>query len=43
VQLPPNTRATVSLPSGRSEAGVEFRDAVEVGSGFREWFVAGFE
>lgn len=43
VQLPPNTRASVSLPSGRSESGVEFEDAVEVGSGYREWFVAGFE
>ena len=42
VRVPPNTKATVSVPKSRSEAGVEFQDAVEVGSGYHEWFVGGF-
>lgn len=43
VQLPPNTKATVSVPKGKIGSGFEFEDAVEVGSGSYEWFVAGFE
>lgn len=43
VQLPPNTRATVTVPSGRGDDGVETSDPVDVGSGYHEWFVPGYE
>lgn len=43
IQIPPNTKATVSVPNVRSESGVQFQEVIEVGSGFYEWFVAGFE
>jgi alpha-L-rhamnosidase len=42
VQLPPNTRATVTVPSGRGDGGVETSDPVDVGSGYHEWFVPGY-
>jgi alpha-L-rhamnosidase len=42
VQLPPNTRATVTVPSGRGDGGVETSDPVHVGSGYHEWFVPGY-
>jgi hypothetical protein len=40
VQVPPNTRATVTVPSGRGDNGVETSDPVDVGSGYHEWFVS---
>jgi hypothetical protein len=43
VQLPPNTRATVTVPSGRGDNGVETSEPVDVGSGYHEWFVSGYQ
>lgn len=42
VQIPPNTRAIVSVPSGRGDNGIVIGETVEVGSGYWEWHVPGY-
>lgn len=42
VQLPPNTGATVVVPRGRENGVLQFKEPVDVGSGYHSWFVAGY-
>lgn len=43
VQLPPNTKGTVSIPHGKGSDGSMLRNVVKIGSGYHEWLVAGYE